>query len=437
MGIKNYKTNLINDFPEILVGKPKNIHYLCIDLNMILHQICHRATTNKVFEKLLIIELNKTIRNLNPKFLAIFTDGQAILAKAHTQIKRRNKYLYHESSGISPLNLTPGTPFMDFVDKIILNYLSSLRIETYYSGSRENNEGEIKLFHWLKDKQEKKTVIMGNDSDLVVLCLATYPLTNMYIYNYGECISISILLNSLSKLVDHNFSLKYHPVRMDFVLLSLFQGNDYNNRICNFNELLKSYKKLMLRKQGFLINKNGSLNLKLIKVFLENTNDNSQINSSKEDVEHFFKCINWNINLYIGKSVNNFIPKNLSLNITSILQFFPKKINVINTTFDWLNSDVYLLLLMPIVGKKLLPDNLQKYMDDDSPIRDLFPDPCPECIIWKKKLKDLNSLICISVNEDLKKEIRNVNLGYGNHINEFHSDNNLYIERIEDALGIL
>ena len=50
MGIKNYKTNLITHFPEILVGRPKNIYYLCIDLNMILHQICHKAKNKKVFE---------------------------------------------------------------------------------------------------------------------------------------------------------------------------------------------------------------------------------------------------------------------------------------------------------------------------------------------------------------------------------------------------
>ena len=50
----------------------------------------------------------------------------------------------------------------------------------------------------------------------------------------------------------------------------------------------------------------------------------------------------------------------------------------------WLDQEVYLLLLMPIVGKNLLPDKLKKYMNDDSPIRDLFPDPCPECIKWKK-----------------------------------------------------
>ena len=437
MGIKNYKTNLINHFPEILVGRPKNIYYLCIDLNMILHQICHKAKNKKVFEKLLINELNKTIRKFNPKFLAIFTDGQAILAKAHTQIKRRNKYLYHESSGISPLNLTPGTPFMDFVDKVIIKYLSDLKIGTYYSKSKECNEGEIKLFHWLKYQKEKKTVIIGNDSDLVVLCLATFPLTNMCIYNNGECISISILLNSLSKLVDHKFSLKYHPVRMDFVLLSLFQGNDYNNRICNFNELLKSYDKLMLLKKGFLINKDGSLNLKLIKVLLENINDNSQINCSKNDVKYFFECINWNLNLYIGKSVNNFIPKSLNLNIASILKFFPKKINIINKACNWIQEDAYLLLLMPIVGKKLLPNHLQKYMDDGSPIKDLFPDPCPKCIDFKKKINELNKFSNSCTDDELKKKIRKINFEYNDHIKKFHDINNLPIDRIQKALGYL
>lgn len=437
MGIKNYKTNLINSFPDILVRKPRNVYYLCIDLNMILHQICHKCKSKSSFESFLINELNKTLRKIRPKFLAIFTDGQAILAKAHTQIKRRNKYLYHESSGISPLNLTPGTPFMDFVDKIILDYLSKLNIGTYYSGSRENNEGEVKLFYWLKSKPEKKTIIMGNDSDLVVLCLASIPLTDMYIYNYGECISIPILLKSLLNLVDRKFNIKYHPVRMDFVLLSLFQGNDYNSKIANFNKLLKSYKNLLLKKKGFLIRKNGTLNLKLVKIFLEDIKSISQFNSSKDDVNHFFKCINWNLNLYIGRSINNFIPKSISVNISSILKYFPNKIEIASNNLEWLHSDVYLLLLMPIVGKNLLPERLKKFMNDDSPIRDLFPDPCPECIIWKNKLKELNNLISISISEELKKEVSDVNINYSKHIKDYHSDENLYIERIQKALNLL
>ena len=36
--------------------------------------------------------------------------------------------------------------------------------------------------------------------------------------------------------------LKNHPIRLDFVLLSLFQGNDYLKRIANFSDLLDAYK---------------------------------------------------------------------------------------------------------------------------------------------------------------------------------------------------
>lgn len=434
MGIKNYKSNLIKFFPEILVKKPYGVYYLCIDLNMILHQICHKSNNKVIFEQLLKKELNKIIRKLKPKFVAIFTDGQAILAKAHTQIKRRNKYLYQKSSGISPLNLTPGTPFMHFVDDIIRHFLLSLKIKSYYSSSVENNEGEIKLFNWLKEQQEEKTVILGNDSDLVVLCLASCPLTNLFIYNNGECISIPILLKSLSNLVKYKFSLKNHPVRLDFVLISLFQGNDYNNRVSNFKNLLNSYKKIMSTKNGFLINKNGSLNLSLIKKLFNNINDLSTISNTKEEVNYFFKCIQWNLMLYTNSSINNFIPESISVSISSILKFFPKKLPNLNSTFSWLDPDVYLLLLMPIVGKSILPNHLKKYLDDDSPIRDLFPDPCPDCIKWKKKLKELNQLINISDDEELKKKVSKANCDYRLHLIEFHDNSHLQIERIKEAL---
>ena len=328
MGIKNYKTNLIETFPEILVKKPYNVYYLCIDLNMILHQICHKSSDNKKFERLLIKEINKILRIIKPKFVAVFTDGQAILAKAHTQIKRRNKYLYHSSSGISPLNLTPGTPFMDFVDKIMESYLNSLSIGSYYSKSTENNEGEIKLINWLKTKEHAKTVILGNDSDLVVLCLATTPLTDIYIYNYGECISLPILIKRISKLVNYQFSTKNHPVRKDFVLLSLFQGNDYNNRISSFKNLIKSYRKIMSNNKGFLVKKNGTINLPQVKKLLSNISDKSNHTNTKEEVVYFFKSIQWNLKLYISNSINNFIPKSVYINIPSILKHFPHRVRI-------------------------------------------------------------------------------------------------------------
>ena len=240
MGINNYMTNLTELFPNILsYKKPKNINTLCIDANGILHKICNITKNKTKFKKILISRLDKIIKIIKPSIIAIFIDGQAILAKANTQIKRRNKYLYSTPSGISPLNLTPGTPFMDYIDDTIEEYLSKLSIETYYSSSKENNEGELKLFKWLLEKNHKnnKICVLGNDSDLVVLALASRPLLDLYIYDEKRYLSLWRLIDNLSKFVSKKFSYQWHPVRMDFVLLSLFQGNDYNKRVSQFKTL--------------------------------------------------------------------------------------------------------------------------------------------------------------------------------------------------------
>ena len=126
MGIKNYKTNLLETYYNIANKKqPNNIKTLCIDCNGILHIICNIAKNQSHFMKLLINKIKDYIKLFKPSCLAIFTDGQAILAKANTQIKRRNKYLYSKSSTISSLNLTPGTPFMELVDNTINGYLKN------------------------------------------------------------------------------------------------------------------------------------------------------------------------------------------------------------------------------------------------------------------------------------------------------------------------
>ena len=90
MGIKNFRTNLIETFPDIVsYKKPNDIHTLCIDGNEILHKICHRTKSRNKFKKILISMLKKFIRINKPSFVAIFIDGQAVLAKAKTQIERR------------------------------------------------------------------------------------------------------------------------------------------------------------------------------------------------------------------------------------------------------------------------------------------------------------------------------------------------------------
>ena len=440
MGIKNFRTNLISTFPDIVSYKrPNNINTLCIDGNEILHKICHYSKNIEDFQKALLKTLKKLIRKIKPSFVSVFLDGQAILAKANLQIKRRNKHLYTESNGISSLNITPGTPFMDIIDETIKNYLGTLKINSYYSSSRTNNEGELKIFKWLLDNNIKENIcIVGNDSDLIVLALASQPLLDVYIYDGKQYLSLFKLISSLAKILSSKkFSYKSHPLRMDFVLLSLFQGNDYNKRLSQFGYLLSSYKKLA-KSNKFLIKKNGKINLPNIKRLLSNLETKDSDIYSLIDVKEYFKAIQWNINLYKGKINNRFIPS-YEINIKTILNYFPNNIEYVQENINWLDINVYTLLLMPVTGKEVLPEKLKKYLEKDSPVKDLFPDPCLECISWKQKLKEIIKPCEEAPKKELeyyKQLIRETNLGYTNHINENHANKELPIERLENLFKL-
>ena len=437
MGIKNYLNNLLKISSNIIVNKPDTIDVLCIDMNTILHEICAKSINNSQFRQFLFTKLDILLKLLKPRSIALFTDGQAVLAKAKTQIKRRNKYLYQDSNTISSLNLTPGTLFMDFVDELLLEYLNKLKIKSYYSSSTIHNEGELKLFSWIKKNYNDQTIcIVGNDSDLIVIALINTPLLNLYIYNNKRFISLFHIVKSLSKFSEIKFNFKYHPIRKDIALISLLLGNDYNTHLANFKDLIKSYKILLSKKQGFLIKKNGEINLKNFRFLLENIPIKDKTIYTKSDVNNYFTSIIWNIWLYNGYTIPDYIP-DYNINILTILKYYPYKIINPSKNNSWLDKDVFLLLLMPIIGKKLIPNRLQKYMDENSPIKDLFPDPCHICINFKKQINDLNSQINTLEDMQFKLLFTKVNEDYKQHINDKHSIDTLPIIRIQKTLNNL
>ena len=109
------------------------------------------VTTHEELSYMIDSAINKRINplkeliseKLNPKKIALFVDGQAVLAKAETQIKRRYKHLYSTTEFIDTLNLTPGTLFMDFVDEIIPEYLKSLKMNTANPSPMDLNIAEL------------------------------------------------------------------------------------------------------------------------------------------------------------------------------------------------------------------------------------------------------------------------------------------------------
>jgi 5'-3' exonuclease len=119
MGIKNYLGSLSEQFPEVLQATPPpTIDVLCIDLNAALHPICAHSSNQDEFQRNLCGYLDRLLRKRKPRRIAVFVDGQAVLAKASIQRKRRQKHLYEadDHRAISTLCITPGTPFMHFIE---------------------------------------------------------------------------------------------------------------------------------------------------------------------------------------------------------------------------------------------------------------------------------------------------------------------------------
>jgi len=430
MGIKKYTNNITSRFSNITFKANPDIQTVCIDLNSILH-VCINSKNNEVFKKTLINKLNMLLKKMKPSRLALFTDGQAVLAKAKLQKERRDKYLY--KSSIGSLNLTPGTEFMDFVDKIVQEYLDKLEIETHYSPSTEYNEGELKLFSWIKENKVYENVcIVGNDADLIVLALINTPLLKAYIYNFHNYLSLFKLVQKLSEIYTKKYDYKYHPVRKDFALLAILQGNDYVKNIGTFNNLFNAYTQNKL----FLIKKNGDLDLVNFKKMLNKIPIKDNILYEHEQVNDYISCLQWNLDLYNGIIVSNYIPTYKNINVKSILKYIPE-ITKVPPTPNWINNDAYLLLLMPSVGKHLVPKHLRCLMEDSSPIKDLFPKPCEECIEWKLKIKNLVIPNNDTEKEEYKKLAYFINNGYAIHRGKIHPYNGLQINRIYEALDLL
>ena len=448
MGIKKYYNYLITNYPDIISKPPSTIFdIVAIDINSILHEISNRVKSTMDFKKLLFSRLDSIIKRHKPKLLGIFVDGQAVLAKIKTQMKRRDKYLYMDEMDIatSSLNLTPGTIFMDnFLHPALLEYLNLFEKTTgnkyFYSSSSIVNEGELKLFEWLvsMDISNKTVCIIGKDADIIVLSLLNTPLLNVSIYYDKQYISLFKLVKNLSHLTKLKFNYKHHPIRKDFVLLSLLLGNDYLPHIASFNLLFDKYKKLLTNNVGFLFNRNGSLQLNNLYYLLQDIPINDNIIYPKKNMYHYLQSIYWNLNLYTGKPLPNYLPET-NINIKTILHHFPKNFYYNldkKLSTKWLEPDVFLLLLMPIVGKPLIPNRLQMYMDNGSPIKDLFPEPCQICIEFKKKINKLKNDIENYQEDEYKKLTRNLNENYKQHLLDKHTINELPINRIRECLEL-
>ena len=144
MGIPYYFYNLTKKYKNILIDKiPIDISIYAIDFNGIIHPQAHKETNE---EKLFINLWNKIISYnevYKPDKMLICVDGVAPVAKIIQQRKRRYLSIYKNkidkiTSKWDTNAISAGTDFMNNLDEFI------------FDGSKNQGEGEHKIFHYLR-----------------------------------------------------------------------------------------------------------------------------------------------------------------------------------------------------------------------------------------------------------------------------------------------
>ena len=342
------KNELEKEFDSKLIKKVNNIDYLLIDTNCLLHPMCFKILAEKQdslrnkknvdfdkLEKAMMDQcfkyLDEIIEYVNPnKGVYIAIDGVAPVAKIKQQRSRRFKsvndrklrdnlkkkhgkeldFFWNNSA------ITPGTKFMDVLDKRIKKWLESKdkkdNFQYIYSSCRTPAEGEHKLLQFIRDnKNNDSYVIYGLDADLIFLALSTnkdnifllreavhlkngnhHDLNYVYMKTVKECVETTISNMIKNQLNDTplEVKIKTNSLISDFVFICYFLGNDFlpHFESCNITEgglkyLLKSYCKLFIEKSlknksPYIINlrKKDRINLENLVRFIEIIAENEE-----------------------------------------------------------------------------------------------------------------------------------------------------------------
>lgn len=281
MGIPSYYTYLIKNHGKILekfAGSPEHFY---LDANSIIYDVVNsfpfepfgknddeeicRTIIQKLEEYLALVSATKSV--------TIAFDGVAPRAKLEQQRQRRFKSAYQNkvkkqifknkkyqiSDFWDTAKITPGTPFMMMLTKMVKEKFRDIRV----TSSDEDGEGEHKIFKIIRKKKFSETdrhIIYGLDSDLIMLAMLHLDITpNIFLFretpHYIKTIDSSLddnekYLMNIQLLAETLLSDMNSNV-FDYVFISLMMGNDFmphfpslNIRTGGINKILEAYKLL-------------------------------------------------------------------------------------------------------------------------------------------------------------------------------------------------
>jgi 5'-3' exonuclease len=296
----------------------KKVKYLMLDTNCLLHpcvncikdKIKDKKENNKTREQIedeifLLIEtrIMEMIDKIKPEYIYIAIDGVAPIAKILQQRQRRHRYLYDtkiklkydntneeinnideviRNDGItisrlpiSSIELTPGTEYMERINKRMIELVKKIgeerKIKYIYSSYHVEGEGEHKILQYIRKnvKSEDTIVIYGLDADLLFLALSLGIEYDLYImrekavfqnktveiedeidYNYVEINELHLMINNLN-IKTNDFIMLCYLVGNDFIpglLTTDIKRNGLDKIISSYEEARKLFDKDIIEK---------------------------------------------------------------------------------------------------------------------------------------------------------------------------------------------
>jgi len=456
MGIYNFHAWLRNKFPEIYINiKNNNIYdYIYIDINFLLHNAIYDCKTETEFLKKIYMNLNIIFSNfIATKKIILALDGPSSYAKIVLQRKRRiNASTKINKNVINSLCITPGIEFMQNLEtnlKIYLNKTTKqykyLHPEFELLSSNDPDEGEIKickkLIEYGSNNLAYRHLIIGNDSDLIVLSMGMKPIYNINILVKGkdenQLISLEKLLISHASLLGRSCimnELSMSNIRDDYVIISIMMGNDYIPKLgyTNPEMLWKIYYNIMKNRDETLI-ENNIFNKQMFALILFNiynklSNGFKKINSKLYNhtrAQSYLKGLLWCLNMYktgICSMYDYLYEGHISPHPYELLFCILAEYDDIAIPYSETNpikSSMYPLIVMPMRADYLLKKEYQDLMKNE--LKYLYDaETCIQCDDFRKNLNILlKEKIKMKNNGTSNKEEKELSQQYKNKLYEY------------------
>jgi len=268
MGIPYYFYNLTKKYKNIIIDKiPIDISIYAIDFNGIIHpQAQKEINEDKLFNNLWnkILSYNEIYK---PEKILICVDGVAPVAKIIQQRKRRYLSIFKNKidniiSKWDTNAISAGTDFMNNLDEFIFNKINDNN-SFIFDGSKNQGEGEHKIFHYLKNlKFNNAIIINGLDADLIILSLLS-NINNIYLMRENDDNITYLDIDELKKSLLEELKLIWLNLNdieiiESYCVMCSILGNDFIPNIITLNMKNKGLSKI-IDYTTKAIEKNGSL----------------------------------------------------------------------------------------------------------------------------------------------------------------------------------